>query len=264
MQSQPLNIQPIPEKTPTPQTEYPTPQTEAYQQQNDFISVDDFLADTVQEAAFSADTVVNEAGTPEVNIDRSIAAGDQPPMDESEAMKQTRTLMDMRETAQSLGLSYIADGSLDGYERYKYETWQKNLLVEAWTPIIQSMGIRVNPWLKVLYAEGISTTPIAVLAFNNRKARLKIEQQAAYIRHLEHENANLKTTTPPPPSKPLRNDTKNQWAVDENGYFENTIAGKYIPKATRKEKPDLTPEAYELLCKHNGKDFIDDVFHING
>lgn len=267
MQSQKLQLQPIPETTvqnqPPPAYQQQEPQSQPEptdqeaRQNNDFDA--DLYGNLLGDRKLSADTIVGDDGIPNVQIDTTVAANDNPPMDESEAMKHTRTLMDMRETAQSLGLSYIADGSVEYYAKYKYEPWQKNLLIEAWAPLVQSMGLRVNPWIKVLYAEGISTTPLVMLSLNNRKQRIKIQEQAAVIADLQRQNSELRTA---PVMQDLRADTKNQWKVDTDGFFEYTKAGTYIKIKDRKEKPELTPEGYELLCKHNGKDFIDKTFDI--
>lgn len=231
------------------------------QQETQTSSDGDLFGEMTGERIFSADIVIDEdTGTPEIIDNLSPAGKGREPLSESDAMKQTETLMDMRETAQSLALSYIAEGDLSRFEAYKYEPWQKRLLVEAWTPLIQQWGLRVNPFIKILYAEGISTGPIAMLAINNRKQRLRIEEQAQEISRLRNENSSLKTNNIV--EFKTRNDAKNLWLVDEAGYFQYTPAGKYIKKDERSEKPDLSPDNYKQLVKYNGKAEIDKIFNI--
>lgn len=183
------------------------------------------------------------------------------PLDDKEAYEQTETLMDMRETVQALGIAMYADGTMKTNEQYHYEPWQKELLIKAWMPIIRDSGLRVSPWIKVLYAEGISATPLIGLAMQNRKNRLEAEQ-------LRAENAKLREQVAKGEKPPVnagttsqRRDTAKHWKVDKNGYFMYTIANGYILENNRTEKPSVK-EHYEMLCKHNGKPEIDKIFKL--
>jgi hypothetical protein len=194
-----------------------------------------------------------------------------PSMDENEALAETRKLMDMRETGQALLISFVADGSAAGYQKYNYEPWQKDLLVRAWAPIIQSKNLRVNPYLQILYAEGISSGPLFVLMFKNRKIRMENEDLRRQVQQLNREKMQMQQATaaaspgnevPPPRNVQIRSDIKTLWKVDDNGFFMHGTdkARTYIPEPQRKDKPVLTPDNYERLCKHNTKARIDLIF----
>lgn len=204
--------------------------------------------------------------------DPGALGGGAPAMTEQDAIKHTRTLMDMRETAQALIIAQIADGKMDEYKKYLYSPWQKELLIDAWAPLIQSAGLTVNPWVKVLYAEGVSTGPLVILTAKNRNLRLENEQLKARIRQMKaQESGEVKITATPaantnipaPSNLQTRYDIKTYWKVDDNGFFEFNIDKVRIPIPHRKVRPQLTPENYRLLCKHNTKERIDRIFKIN-
>lgn len=226
-------------------------------------------ADAGGTAGLSEDPPIAAFGGSE---DPGAVAGGGSGMSEQDALKQTRTLMDMRETGQALLIAQIADGRLDGYKQYCYAPWQKDLLVEAWAPLVQSAGITVNPWIKVMYAEGISTGPLIVLTVKNRNLRMENDRLKAQIRKMEKRDPGevkisgsdtVGSAIPAPPGVQTRYDIKTFWKVDDNGFFEYNIDKVYIPKPHRKVKPMLTPENYALLCKHNTKERIDRIYKIN-
>ncbi len=227
-----------------------------------------------EERKASADTVVNpDTGEREVPATAPIATA-RPEMDETEAAKQAGLLMDMRETAQALGLAYMADGHVKGYEQYKYQAWQKKLLVEAWSPLIQEMGLRVNKFIRVLYAEGISTTPLAVTAAKARSYRLENERLRRQLQQMQaataaaasrNQQEQAAPLAPPPPQAQSWNrmdyDSARKWEVDDNGFFKEDQNG-FIKAADRREKPLLKPEVYQRLIKWNTKERIDRIFNV--
>lgn len=198
-------------------------------------------------------------------------------MSEGEANKEARTILAMRETAQALGLAYLSDGQVDGWEHYKYEPWQMSLLVEAWAPIIQGLNFRVNKWVRVFYAEGVASGPMFLTALKNRKLRLENEALKEEIRQMQRQQAAATAPAPAPaappgsilvtpPAKPafdrLNYDSKRMWAVDDNGFFERDHNGDYIPQLKRREKPILKPEVYQRLIKWNSKERVDKIFNV--
>jgi hypothetical protein len=197
-------------------------------------------------------------------------------MSQDEALEETRKLMDMRQTAQSLAISFVADGTVSGYEKYNYKDWQFNLLVKAWAPIIQAKNLKVNPAIQILYAEGISTGPLFVLMFKNRKIRMENEDLRLQVQRLNREKMELQqaaaegmpgNTMTAPKNVQIRKDIKTLWLVDDNGRFKystgkdaKTHNYRYIPDAERTDKPMLTKDNYTRLCKYNGQNKIDLIF----
>lgn len=206
------------------------------------------------EARYSADTVVNtdDEGNVTIETPAPAASSGREPLSEDEAMKQARIFMDMRETLQAMAIAGFADGSLDGYTQYYYQAFEKNLLVEAYAPFIQKAGLRMNPYVRILYAEAVTGGPKIALMLNNRKYRLEAEKWKEKYHKEAQKNGASSTNT-----KVLRQDTQRRWKIDTKGYFEGTETGVFIPKPDRRIKPDLTiPGTYELLVKHNGEDFV--------
>lgn len=244
----------------------PSPQPEP-KPNNDSFSVDDFLAGATTERKQSADTIV-DAATGETTQTGYIEQA--PAMSEDDAMKETRKLMNMRESGQALGLCYIAEGKLDNNARYKYEPWAKDLLIEAWAPIIQESNLRVNKWIQIIYAEAMGTSPLFFMAFQTKKLRVENDRLREEIMQRNANDAARAAGgyTQPFPANAnavwnrLNYDSEKKWGVDDQGYF---IEGKngFIKVADRKEKPQLTPDVYALLCKWNEKAKIDRIFEIN-
>lgn len=255
-----LHLNQLPPEPPAEpiQNQEPAPQPT---QESETVSLNDFISDVHQPAKLSADSAVNE-DTGEVEITTTLPEGSgKPDLTDNEAEVNTEILMSMRESAQAFGLSYYVDGTLKDWEKYKYPTDQKRNLIRAWSRIIQAAGIRVSPWMDVVQAELFATGPIVALAFTSRRQRLTIEKQAAEIARLQKENAEFSSTVNTKAAG-IRSDSKAGWKIDEKGFFEFTPAGSYIKKDQRREKAEPTPENYQLLVKHNGKEFTDRALNI--
>ncbi len=225
-----------------------------------FDNVDDYLEELAGERKLSADTIINnDTGTIEPHPDApdTGAAPGAEKMTEAEAKSHTRTLIDMRDTIQSMALAFIGDGTLKQYTLYQYQEWQKQLLEDAYSPLISKMGLKVPMGVKILYAESVTATPLFALAVQNRKYRLENEELKAKLRRQKQKEAAQKTAV-------LRRDVATLWKIDENGYFTNRADKKmsYITQKERTERPGLSDEEYRLLCQHNGKEFVDKVFNI--
>lgn len=203
----------------------------------------------------SADSLINEDGTIETKP-QPIESNDG--MSDDEARRQTKMLIDFRNSAQSLGISWFSDGDLTNSQAYEYKDWQKNKLVEAWTPIVAQYNLRLSPWANVIMCEMICTGPLVGLAVQNRKLRKQIESLKAQLQKSEEYRKSNEVEF-----KPVRTDSKTAWTIDQNGYFQYTPKGTYLKKEERNEKPIPTPEAYELLVKHNGKEFVDKALNIS-
>lgn len=179
------------------------------------------------------------------------AAAERPPMDESEARKQTVTLMNMRQTLQSYGISWYADGNLrtDSANKYNYTPADFNKLVDAWMPVVQTANLRVPPLFNILIVETVCSGPLVSLMYQNRKVR---KQNEAYAR----ENAELKEQLKKQVSK--RPATKTAWLLGSNGageygYFQYTPSGVYLKNKERTEKAVLNDENVKLLIAANGE-----------
>lgn len=206
----------------------------------------------------SVDSAVTEAGSIVTN---PVAPGseDSAVMTDLEARTQTKNLIEFRDGVQSFGISWISEGNLSNAPAYQYKDWQKNKLIDAWTPIVAQYNLKLSPWANVVMTELICTAPLVGLAFQNRKLRLEIEQLKAKF---QQTSAFKTAATAAGEYKDARTDSKTSWTIDEDGYFTNTPKGTYIRKTDRSEKPTLTPENYELLVKHNGKEFVDKALKI--
>lgn len=216
------------------------------------------------ERKLSADTVVEQQpdGTVQITVPETTTTATAPAMSESEALKHTRTLMDMRETLQGMGIAWFADGSVKDYHRYDYDSTGKNLLIEAWAPIIQQSGIRVNPFIKVVWAETVATGPLIALMVQNRKYRMDLEELQQRSARLQRENNALRNQAQAkqPEGRP---DIKKYWTVDEAGFFDYGLDGKYLLKNIRKERPDFSdPVTVDLLRKYNGAEKVKEVFNV--
>ena len=176
------------------------------------------------------------------------------------AKRNTEILVNFRDGLQSFGISIYADGDFKHYDLYQYEQWQKDRLVQAWLPIVQQMGITVSPWLDVIMAEVVCTGPLVGLAFSNRKYRMENERLK---KELEASRATKESKISDAVISADRPDGKNAWTVDVDGFFHYTNKGTYLKKEGRVLRPKLTPENYEMLCKHNGKEYIDRVFKLS-
>lgn len=229
--------------------------------------INDFLADVHAPAKFSADIPTDTDTAPDApDFSGNSAAplpdaGGSVQMSDADADMNTEILMSMRESAQAFGLAYYVEGSVNTWEKYTYPAEQKRNLVRAWSRIIQKANIRVSPWLDVVQAELFATAPLLALAHTSRQQRIKLERQAAEIARLQRENADFANKVSAKAGG-QRSDSKTSWKIDENGYFQYTPAGAYIKQENRKEKPDASAENYQLLVKHNGKEFTDKALNI--
>ncbi len=225
-----------------------------------FDSVDDYFQEITGDRKLSADTTINEdTGTIEPHPDApdmDTGPGAEK-MTEQEAKSHTRTLIDMRDTVQAMALAFIGDGNFKQYTLYQYQEWQKQILEDAYSPLISKMGLKVPMGVKILYAEAVTATPLFALAVQNRKYRLENEELKAKLRRQKQKEKAESTAV-------LRRDVATLWKIDENGYFINRNDKKmsYIKATERTERPGLSDEEYRLLCQHNGKEFVDKVFNI--
>lgn len=235
----------------TVQQEHET--THQQDQDNDIINSNAFEESFFQPKKMSVDSTINDNG--QIEIDAQNYEEETPTDIDNLSVK---TFIDFRSDLQAYAISQIADGNFNESDKYKYKDWQKNKLIEAWTPIFKNYKVTFSPWINVIMSEAVCTAPLVGLAYQNRKLRIENEK-------LKKELAKLEAQEPryTPQVEPDRPDTKTGWKVDENGYFEYDIFKKYIKKDNRKEKPKLTRENYELLSKHNGKENIDRIFNIN-
>ena len=206
----------------------------------------------------SADSVLSEAGT--IETAPSMASHEPVLISMDEAARTTATLIEVRDTIQSFGISFYADGDMKHAPDYSYENWQKEKLIKAYTPIVHRANLTISPWVDVLVAEAICTGPLIALTFKNRNLRLENERMAKKIAELQREKNSPENVYA---QKSTRTDGKNVWTVDKSGYFTYTPKNTYIPKEKRTEKPTLTTENYDLLVKHNGKEMIDKIFNVN-
>lgn len=259
--SQPIQPdQPNPTPTTPQQPDLTTePKTSQLSSDDIFDSTDDYISELTGERKLSADTIINEdTGTIEPNPDvDSETTVTSEKMTAEEAKSHTRTLIDMRDTVQSMALAFIGDGNFKQYQLYQYQEWQKRLLEDAYAPLISQYNLKVPMGVKILYAEAVTATPLFALAVQNRKYRLENEELKRQLRKKKQKEAAQETAV-------LRRDVATLWKIDENGFFTNRNDKKmtYIKAIDRTERPGLSAEEYALLCKHNSKDFVDKVFNI--
>lgn len=221
--------------------------------ENAIISESEFDKDFFLTKKMSADSVINDDGNIEINTTINEQEERTEPVANTEAKATVKMLIDFRENIQSYIISYISDGNLNESEKYTYQPSQKNKLIEAWTPIIEKYKIRFSPWWNVIISEAICTGPLIALAAKNREYRLEIEKLRNKIKNENSIEINTNNT---------RSDTKTAWKVDTNGYYEYSPQRVYIKKEDRTERPVINEETYELLCRHNGKEYIDNIFKI--
>lgn len=189
----------------------------------------------------------------------SPGASEDAAMTDIQARAQTKTLIEFRDGVQSFGISWFSDGNLSNAPMYQYKDWQKNKLIDAWTPIVSEYNLKLSPWANVIMTELICTAPMVGLAFQNRKLRIENEKLKAQLQQSE---TFRESATAAGDYKDVRTDSKTKWTIDVDGYFTHTPKGNYIGKPERSEKPQPTPENYELLVKHNGKEFVDKALKI--
>lgn len=234
---------------------------------------DAFLQDVVTPIKPSADTIVDEQ-TGEEHIDTKEAPGASAPEAEivptKRTMDDTSMLMDVREMAQAIGLSWYSDGFdaiAEKHKQYKYSEAQKSMLVEAWAPVIQKSGIKVSPALKILMVEGMCSGPLLALAHQNRTYRQELEEAIAKIAKMEMEmkqSAESAEKVSPSSVSSNRMDNKNAWTITQDGYFQFGEKGRssdYLSKDKLKDRPNLKTD-YDQLVKWNGKDLVHQVFNI--
>lgn len=233
----------------TVQQEHET--THQQDQDNDIINSNAFEESFFQPKKMSVDSTINDNG--QIEIDAQNYEEETPTDIDNLSVK---TFIDFRSDLQAYAISQIADGNFNQADNYKYKDWQKNKLIEAWTPIFQTYKVSFSPWINVIMSEAVCTAPLIGLALQNRKLRIENEKLKKELSKKNNED-NVQA-----PAEPDRPDIKTSWKVDEQGYFEFDKNKKYIKKDERKEKPKLTQENYALLCKHNGKENIDKIYNI--
>jgi len=243
-----------PPKEPEGHTTIKPPQPSSEPEPRDFIDPDDFLE--YYSGTDFPDTPVDETtGTPDLSVPPGVSPPEKEPLSDKEAEENTEVLMDIRETVQSYGLSLYIDGTFRHAEDYEYSPEARRKLIKAWSRVIGHYRMRVSPWMGVIMAEGVTTGPMIAAVVKQKR---EIKELRAKVAHYEARERG----TGIPHAAITRRDTKTHWKVDENGYFEYTESNTYIPKKNRKMKPELTQENYELLCKHNGREYVDSIFNI--
>lgn len=233
------------------------------------MSVDDYLNIHEIDSKPSADTVIDEeTGVMEQPEALEGGAASQP-LTAPQSLDETATLMDMRETAQAMGIAWYADGDIRAFEQYKYEPWQKKLLIEAWAPLVAQAGLKIGVGPKILYAEAMSSGPLIAMMIKNRKHRKELEaareliaSQNARIAALEGRQSDEPSAGPSGQAAQQRPDTKKGWQIKDDGTFYFDSSGVYAKKTGPQERPSLNPESYRLLVKHNGKEKVDRIFKI--
>ncbi len=273
-----INKQELAQPQPTDQTQSPTEQIQTQteqtqtqtdqiqpptEQNNDFISFDNLITEfeTPKESTSfqnsievpRTDTQQPAVEPPTIFAPSAPTQPEQPPMTEIEAENETAKWMRFRENLQAYGISWYADGSFAGAEKYTYKPHQFNQLVKAWSPVVQRANVRLPPMADIALAELMCTGPLIGLMNQNRKYRKELAAARA-------QNEQLKQQLSDDLNK--RRDAKYLWEIGENeigdyGYFTRTPAGTYLAKDKRTERPKLTPENIELLIKHNGKAAVD-------
>ena len=238
---------------------------------NKEIGDDAFLQDVFTPIKPSADTIVDEQ-TGEEHIDTKEMPGASAPEVEivptKRTLDDTSMLMDVREMAQAIGLSWYSDGFdaiAEKHKQYKYSEAQKSMLVEAWAPVIQKSGIKVSPALKILMVEGMCSGPLLALAHQNRTYRQELEEAKAKIAKMEMERNNESAAASATSTvSSNRMDNKNAWTITQDGYFQFGEKGRssdYLSKDKLKDRPNLKTD-YDQLVKWNGKELVHQVFNI--
>ena len=245
----------IPEQIPTQQTPEPPNNYE-----DQIISEEEFSKQYEGDTKIAADASVNQE-TGAITITQTTPEPEiKPPLTDAEALENTEMFMHLREGAQSAALAYFVDGALSESEKYNYPEPQFKKLVAAWRPMIQRAGLRFSPWINIVITEVTCTGPLVMVAIEAHRYRKEVEElrarnkaQEAKINQFEKKEVFE--------SQKRSADSQNKWKVDNLGYFTYNSAGTYIKAPLRHEKPNLTRD-YELLCRHNGKEFIDKVFKV--
>lgn len=203
-------------------------------------------------AKYSADTVINEAGTPEVNESASINAPEA--MNAEQISSKAKRFVQMRDMIQSRLMAFIA-GNPDTWSEYKLENWEFDMFVEVYGPMVAQMG-EIPIWMDILIAELIITGPKIYKIIEVKKEKKAVEK-------LRKENGETYSDAPTATATAQRADLKTRWIIDEKGYFKHDITGAYLPQPKRKERPNLSnPLNYELLLKYNGEDAIKQIYNV--
>lgn len=254
------------DQVPMPQQNSPIP--ELYEN-------DPVMNEMQEDMTPSPDTIINDDGTEEVPIRQDKEEAPEENIKVSKrALDDTSLLMDLRDSVQALGLAWYSDGFNEieiNQKKYRYTPEQKDMLIEAWSPVIQSNNIKVSPFFRIAVVEAMCSGPLLALAHQNRKYRLELEEAkaklAAMLRDKDRQEPipnDIKTTIKES-KKEERRDNKNAWKIDENGYFiygPDGASTSYIQESNRKEKAKLQ-DNYDKLVEVNGKAKVHRAFGLD-
>lgn len=223
------------------------------------MTVSDFQNDTNTAAKLSADSVQIEQpdGTTLIDVPApAVEPESKPQLSESDALKNARMMMEIRESLQATGIAFWVDGQPQGYQQYLYPGDEKERLAKAWAPIIQQQNLHVSPWLHIATTEIMCTGPLVALAINNRKYRKQLEvamQENAALKSKLNDTQKLSPRYTEP--------SQNRWLVNDNGFFVRTEKGQYLAKEKQKQKPDFSIEqTLPLLIQHNGEERVKQIY----
>lgn len=198
----------------------------------------------------SSDTQVNQE-TGEETFTASPAPEDKPKISPAEAQKKVQQFMRIRDMLQSKGLA-IAAGDPKLHAQFKMEPWEFDWYCEVYETVVQDLG-HIPKWLEIVIAEAFIMTPKVIRV-------VELRQESTRARKLAEKMYRENPIQAASEGVPQREDFKKRWLVDEKGYFTHTEKGVYIPQDKRKERPVLNETNYSLLIKHNGAEFIRQVF----
>lgn len=208
------------------------------------------MQDLTGEAKLSADTVINE-DTGAAEIKDTIQPLTAEKMAPEVARKKVEQFMKMRDMLQSKGLAFAA-GDPQLARQFKMEQWEFDWYCEVYADVVAEMG-EIPKWVEIILAEAFILGPKIKTVLDIRKEANEARRLAAH-QYRENPAAAASATVA------QREDFKKRWQVDENGFFTHTEKGQYIPQGKRKERPVMNQVNYDLLVKHNGADFIQQVF----
>lgn len=193
-----------------------TPPSQAHQPQQDNISVDDFMQDTLAKAKLSADTVIDEAtGIPEV---KEATIGAKPELSQAEANAQTKRMMQARDMIQSRLLAFLAKDP-ERWKEFKLDQWEFDWLCEVYADTFQRLG-KIPAWLDILLAETMIMGPRFYNVYNYRKVEKENERLKSKIKKMEANESEL------------RRDTKTLWKIDNDGFLKTIKTANTSSKAT--------------------------------
>lgn len=260
-----LNQEPM-YKAPEPYTSEPmtAKPAEVIPEVNSEISVSDFLEDTFSTAKVDAETLAEQQAAENADIpNENYYAGPELSTEEKQTPEQiksqTASLIKGRDMLQQRALAYLAKSPKE-YKKFALESHEFEWLCEVYGEYVGLLG-KIPDWINIVIAELCIMIPKIQNAWGMRQLvdeNNRLKQEVKKLKAKDKKNGVIQ------PDQAERNDTKTLWMVDRKGYFKYHFNNDFIREADRTEKPLLTPENYEKLCRHNGKESIDKIFGING